>query len=174
MVQRKLFCYKRFSKNWIFENYGILVGLTHSNCCTMLTIIARPEVSSHKFLSFLRAIDWYVYCGGFVWNLKTRPPDHSLGASISNWVSLFFNFPGWFWCSFSRRITLWYPFTYTNNIFVQGKRFSANFGGIFTPYFDFGTTYSTQQVADPPKPIYQKMGNYMGYMILFKFFENFS
>ena len=39
-------------------------------------------------------------------------------------------------------------------------------------YFRFGTPSRPEQLVDTPKPIYQKMRNYMGYLMLFKFFEN--
>ena len=38
--------------------------------------------------------------------------------------------------------------------------------------FYFGISFCTQQVVDSSKSIHYKMGNYMGYLILLKFFEN--
>ena len=138
-VQRKFFCYKTFSKSYEFLRiFVIFVGLTHSNLHTTHTIIARPKVSSQKLLSFSRAfirytIWWNMYLTFSFFDPLTAP---SLGAFFSKRVPLLFNFPGWFRCSFPWRITLWYPFIYTNNnIFCSGEAIFCKFEGYFYPLF---------------------------------------
>ena len=100
------------------------------------TIIDRSKVLSQKLLSLMSSIAWYT-----IWNMYltfsffdplTAP---SLGAFFSKRVPLFFNFPGWFRCSFPWRIILWCPFIYTNNIFCSGEAIFCKFWGYFYPLF---------------------------------------
>ena len=134
---------KRFFKFiWFYKSYEFLsifiifVGLTHSNLHTMHTIIDNHEVSSQKLLSFSLRVEWYIICGGLHRISKFDPlTTPSLGAFFSKRVPLFFNFPGWFRCSFPWRIILWCPFIYTNNIFCSGEAIFCKFEGYFYPLF---------------------------------------